>query len=59
MDSVVFLITLPRVLVMLLSKSSITFFSSIIILIILRHSLILFVIGFLSRRNLNCIMSET
>lgn len=59
MDSVAFLITLPRVLVMLLSKSSITFFSSIIILIILRHSLILFVIGFLSRRNLNCIMSET
>lgn len=59
MDSVAFLITLPRVLVMLLSKSSITFFSSIIISIILRHSLILFVIGFLSRRNLNCIMSET
>lgn len=59
MDSVAFLITLPRVLVMLLSKSSITFFSNIIISIILRHSLILFVIGFLSRRNLNCIMSET
>lgn len=59
MDSVAFLIILPRVLVMLLSKSSIILFSSIIILIILQHSLILFVIGFLNRRNLNCIMSET
>lgn len=59
MDSVAFLIILPRVLVMFLSKSSTIIFSSIIILIILQHSLILFVIGFLNRRNLNCIMSET